>query len=438
MADRDPLRRSAADPFLAGPGESAGWFGVGYGWYIVVITALTTMLVVGSTNYSFGLFVRPVSAELGLARATVNTGLILFLAGTAVFGPFVGRILDRYSMRAVALVGAVLFGGGMALIGLSSSVVLMGLSILLPVSIGALCCGGLFASVVVARWFDGLRGRALAISAIGTSLGGLVVFPIVNLLVTELGWRMALVAVGFGVWLIVSGLALLLRQPPPAEADERRPQRRPRDPAWPLKAVLRSFDFWIVSTAISLMLAIDGALLVTVTPYVQDRGFTTEQVNWLSITMTASAILGKIVIAGIADRTDLRVLTAFTASLGIVQCGVLLLTPSFTLLLVTDCLAGMAVGGTYPMFSALVAERFGTAAYGWVRGLMSPMVALLGSAAVYFVGAVHDAEHSYQTAFLVFLVGAAGAIALIMTLKKQQPPAPSGVPKAAPVSGATL
>ena len=91
--------------------------------------------------------------------------------------------------------------------------------------------------------------------------------------------------------------------------------------------------------------------------------------------MTASAILGKIVIAGIADRTDLRILTAFTASLGIVQCGVLLLTPSFTLLLVTDCLADMAVGGTYPMFSALVAERFGTAAYGWVRGLMSPMVA---------------------------------------------------------------
>ena len=427
-AQKTAPRRNPTDAFFAGSGESAGWFGIGYGWYTVLITALTTMLVVGSTNYAFGLFVRPVSAELDLPRATVSSGLVLFYAGTAIFGPFVGRVLDRYSIRSVALIGAALFGAGMALIGTTSSVWLIAAAIFLPISIGALGCGGLFGAVVVSRWFGPRRGRALSLSAMGTSFGGLVVFPIVAALVEWLGWRWALIATGGGVWLATSVLVLFLRPlPAPKEAGR-------REQAWPLSAVLRSMEFWIVTIAISLMLGVDGALLVTLTPYVQDRGFTPYQVAALTMTMTASAIAGKIVIAWIADRADLRILTAVTASLGIVQCGVLLLTPSFELLIALNCIAGMAVGGTYPLFSAIVAERFGTAAYGWVRGLMSPMTSIFGSGAVYFAGAVYDAEHSYRTAFLVFLICAAGAMVLIMTLKKMDPPAAGRAPIAEPAA----
>lgn len=429
-AHKTAPRRDPTDAFFAGSDESAGWFGIGYGWYTVLITALTTMLVVGSTNYAFGLFVRPVSAELELSRATVSSGLVLFYAGTALFGPFVGRVLDRYSIRAVALIGAALFGAGMALIGTTSSVWLIAAAIFLPVSIGALGCGGLFGPVVVSRWFERHRGRALSISAMGTSFGGLVVFPVVALLVDRLGWRWALIATGGGVWLATSVLVLFLRPlPPPVPKVAGR-----RDDAWPLGAVLRSVEFWIIALAISLMLGVDGALLVTLTPYVQDRGFSLSQVTALTTTMTASAIAGKIVIAWIADRADLRILTAITASLGIVQCGVLLLTPSFGLLIALNCIAGMAVGGTYPLFSAIVAERFGTAAYGWVRGLMSPMTSIFGSGAVYFAGAVYDAEHSYRTAFLVFLVCAAAAMVLILTLKRMRPPTIRSMPTAEPVA----
>ena len=86
------------------------------------------------------------------------------------------------------------------------------------------------------------------------------------------------------------------------------------------------------------------------------------------------------------------------------------------------------------LFSAIVAERFGTAAYGWVRGLMSPMTSIFGSGAVYFAGAVYDAEHSYRTAFLVFLVCAAAAMVLILTLKRMRPPTIRSMPTAEPVA----
>ena len=243
-AQKTAPRRNPTDAFFAGSGESAGWFGIGYGWYTVLITALTTMLVVGSTNYAFALFVRPVSAELDLPRATVSSGLVLFYAGTAIFGPFVGRVLDRYPIRSVALIGAALFGAGMALIGTTSSVWLIGgLHLSCRFRSARSAAAGCSVPWSSARWFGRGAGGRLSISAMGTSFGGLVVFPIVAALVEWLGWRWALIATGGGVWLATSGLMLFLRPLP-----RRSEGRVAANEAWPLGAVLRSVEFWIIAT----------------------------------------------------------------------------------------------------------------------------------------------------------------------------------------------
>ena len=433
MTSAEPLPRKLTDTFFAGPGEAAGWFGVSHGWNTVGITLLTTMLIVGSTNYSFQLFIVPVSKDLEASQATVYTGLALFNIGIAAFGPLIGRLLDRFPMRRVALTCVVLFGGGMTAIGATSSLTLIALLILFPVAFGAVGCGGFFGPVIVSRWFSRLRGRALAISAIGTSLGGLVVFPIIGRLVEGFGWRTALMTIGLGGGAIVAALILFVRQPPPPDPRERKGRDGGGRNAWPLRAVLRSFDFWVIALAISLLLAVDGTLLATLTPYGKDHGFSLNQVTALTMTMTASAIAGKLIIARIADQADLRILTAITAALGIVQCGALSLSPPFAVLLSINALAGLAVGGTYPLYAALVAERFGVTSYGWVRGLMSPINAAFAAGAARFMGAIHDAEHSYATGFEVFLFCAATAMVLIMILKKVEPPSHEA-PTAAPAT----
>ena len=69
--------------------------GIYSGWWVLSATFACAMLVIGSTNYAFQLFVVPVEKEFGLSRAAVNQGLSLFMVGCALWSPIAGRVLDR-------------------------------------------------------------------------------------------------------------------------------------------------------------------------------------------------------------------------------------------------------------------------------------------------------------------------------------------------------
>src|SRR6266850_6350424 len=117
--------------------------GVYYGWWVLGVAFSGEMLAVGSTNYGYGLFVKPLTAEFGIDRALANSGLMLFIVGMGVAAAPVGRLLDRYPARVVIALGALLMGAGMAGIALSHSLLGMALFLLLPVSLGAAAIGPL-------------------------------------------------------------------------------------------------------------------------------------------------------------------------------------------------------------------------------------------------------------------------------------------------------
>lgn len=133
-----------------------------YGWVIVAITMVILMLLVGCVSNAFGLFVLPVSQDLGLSRAEVNTGYILTTLGGAVAAPVIGRLIDVYPVRRIMLVSAVLFASGLVTVGLSQSVALSGAMLLGPVALGMGGVGAIGSLTIVARWFGVNRGRAMA------------------------------------------------------------------------------------------------------------------------------------------------------------------------------------------------------------------------------------------------------------------------------------
>lgn len=91
------------------PVSARGPFGFYRGWYNVLLSLVIITFVVGSTNYSFGLFVKPAAEELGLTRASMNLGLVVFVIGIAAFSPVMGRLFDRVSIIPVARASALLF-----------------------------------------------------------------------------------------------------------------------------------------------------------------------------------------------------------------------------------------------------------------------------------------------------------------------------------------
>ncbi len=398
------------------------------------MSLFVNMLLVGTTSYSFGLFVKPFSAAFHLGRADTNLGLVLFQAGTAVFSPLIGMLADRYPSRLIFLASGLLVGGGLVVVGLSTSLPLTAAMMAIPIPLGA--SGGLLAGVVlICRWFDRQRGRAFAISALGTSLAGFVVFPLVAVAVSQFGWRDAVMIVGGSIILLISILCLLVRErlaadvendpaaaPSPAEPLATLPEVR----VWRVTELLRNREFWLIATATALMLGVDGALLATTTPYGLDRGLPLAQVSLLMIALSASAIGGKLIIAWLADRVSLIGLTALTGCFGVLLSLVLLVDASYPVLLLACAITGLAIGGTYPLSNALVARLFGASSVGTARGLMTPLTSLLSGIGLYGIGAVHDLYGSYAIGLAVF--AGASAIAVVLVLCLNDPDSTSARP----------
>ena len=67
-----------------------------YGWYIVLVTAIMLMLVLGSSFSIFGLLVTPVSKEFGLSRADMDRRFAEIEA-FAEIGSFIDQPVKLYS-----------------------------------------------------------------------------------------------------------------------------------------------------------------------------------------------------------------------------------------------------------------------------------------------------------------------------------------------------
>ncbi|PPE75543.1 MFS transporter [Solimonas fluminis] len=400
--------------------------GIFQGWWIVAAGFVCTALLIGSTTYSFGLFVAPLSTEFGLSRANANIGFMALLLGFAVWAPLVGRLLDRRPARQVIVGGGMLFAAGFVLMGLSHSPTTMALLVLGPVSIGTLAAGALAANTIAARWFLRQRGRALGVLAVATSAGGFLMPPLVAFLMQGLGWRPALMVQGLFVGLVIAALGWLLMRDRPSDLgltpDGQPLPQAGQGPAaggeiWTLGKLLRTRNFWLLSCGAGILLGADQALLSSLIPYGTDAGLTLPQASLLVSTLTFSAILGKLAIGALADRHDKRLLFCAVAACNFAFLVILLLSPGYTTLLIACSIIGLAIGGTYPLWTTLAADCFGTASFGSVLGGMNLLMVPFSIVAVRYIGEVFDRSGSYDIALMTFMGTAVLSTVLILALR---------------------
>ena len=74
------------------------------------------------------------------------------------------------------------------------------------------------------------------------------------------------------------------------------------------------------------------------------------------------------------------------------------------MLIATALILGVALSVVAPVYIALMADRFGLAAFGTVRGLMVPVMSLVGAVSVRFIGEVYDRTGGYEVGLWTYLV----------------------------------
>ncbi|MCY4425602.1 MAG: MFS transporter [Halieaceae bacterium] len=389
-------------------------------------------MVVGSSSYTFGLFVVPVTDELGMSRATISNGYIALLLGVALLSPLVGRLLDKVSARLVILSGGVTYSGGLFALTLTDSNWLLLLIIFIPVAYGYTACGTLAINTVIVRWFRRRRGTALGIMAVSTSTGGFLMAPFTATMIENFDWRNALLINSAIVLLAITLMTLLLvrNRPLGSEAGfDREFQTSPENSSaagqnppndeknWTYRELITNRNFWLLTLAIGLMLFCDQAMVTAQVPYFQDIGIDLSAAALIISCMTASAICGKLLVGYLADRVDLRFVFIGIALAHIALQVLYILQPTYWVLLIFATLLGVAIGGVFPAWSTLLAWLFGTGSYGTVMGLMTIITKGMAIVGVRMVGEIYDAAGSYVPAFYVFICAAALSVLLALFLK---------------------
>lgn len=182
---------------------------------IVLICGGMILSLSMGVRHGFGLFLQPMSMDLGWGRETFALAIALqnLLWGAAQ--PFTGMLADRYGAGRVLGGGAVLYVLGLVLMAFSHSGLQLSLSAGLLIGLGL--SGTTFSVVlgVVGRVYpEHKRSMALGVAAAAGSFGQFAMLPLEQSLISGFGWFYAL--------LIIAVLAALMA-PLASALVERRP-----------------------------------------------------------------------------------------------------------------------------------------------------------------------------------------------------------------------
>ncbi|WP_372612077.1 MFS transporter [Halomonas sp.] len=187
---------------------------------IIVLGSLVISLAMG-LRHGFGLFLEPMSSDLGWGREVFAFALALQNLIWGLAQPFSGALADRFGAARIVTLGGLLYALGLAMMGLSETPAGMSVSAGLLIGLGL---SGTTFSVIL-----GAVGRAVApekrslamgiVSAAG-SFGQFAMLPGTLGLLEWLGWSTALLVMGALGALMVPLGGMLRDRPTPRQASD--------------------------------------------------------------------------------------------------------------------------------------------------------------------------------------------------------------------------
>ena len=143
-------------------------------WW-VVFGSVTGLIVCNGPilNYSFGVFLKPIMADMGWDRGTASSAISFGELFTCVMVPLLGWAMDRWSIRRVALPGIAIFAFFLMLLAFTPYSTPIFILMFTLVWASSAIQTPLSCAKAIAGWFDRRRGLALGIALAGVGLGAL-------------------------------------------------------------------------------------------------------------------------------------------------------------------------------------------------------------------------------------------------------------------------
>jgi predicted MFS family arabinose efflux permease len=384
-------------------------------WFIVLCTGTIVGMGMGLRQV-MGLYLRPVTMDLGLGREPFSNALAIANLVWGFAAIATGGIADRFGAGRIVVFGALCTMSGLYLMAIAqSSVTLMISGVLLGLGVSGTGVTALVGAVGRAAPAE-RRTAAIASLGMASGIGGFLAFPYAHVLIEALGWRtslMVLTATGA----IMLPLALSLRGTRAATiAGAPKPQilRNAFREAFALPSFwLLVIGFFVCGFHVTFYSAHLPA-------FVQDQGLGAWVGVWSLMAVGIANIIGTW-LAGQSGRyfEKRQVLTFIYLARAVLFLAILYLPITGASIIVISGLLGLFWLSTIPLTSGLVATFFGTHWMSMLFGFVFLSHQLGSFAGLWMAGWLFDMTHSYDAMWWVSIGLALTAAALNWPIRER-------------------
>lgn len=404
----------------------------------LITLCVTEITSWGVLFYAFPVLAPAITADTGWSNGTITAAFSAALVLSALGGIPLGRALDRHGPRHLMTAGSLLGALGLAGVAFAPG---LGWFVAAWLVVGAAMSAVLYqpAFAALTRYYAPRHVAALTTLTLVAGLASTVFAPLTGYLAAQLSWRetyavLAVVLVTTTVPLHWYGL----RRPWPVPLAHRResgddvdagstPATSPAtegpgvqiEPAerFPVAEVVRGRRFLLLAVALTLSAFSMYAVLIHLVPLLMARGASATVAAWALGLGGVGQVAGRLCYAALERRSAVRFRTVAVMLVSAGTIGALAVLPGpVALLVAVSVLAGTTRGIATLLQATAVSDRWGTAAYGTLSGILAAPATIAGALAPWGGAVLATVAGGYPAMFAILAVtGALAAAAALGT-----------------------
>jgi MFS family permease len=379
----------------------------------VAATAFVVLFcIVGLALWGLPFYYDFMVQQFGWTRAQVTSGNALSkLVVGPVFGFIAGWIIDRFGPRRVMMAGIVMAGGALVGLGWVSTLGMFYLFYFFN-ALGYVCGGPLPNQVLLSRWFDKSRGKAMGFAYLGIGIGGATVPWISHALIQHFGWQSALRLLGVLIIVVSLPLAFLVKELPPLGVADRKMAGTTA-----VMGAFKTLPFYLLTFGSMCSIAAVSGTQQNLKLFLSlDRHFSQgDAARVLSLVLSFS-IVGRLLMGWLADRFSKKYVMLLTYLLVAAGIPFLFLAHSPAALYGSAAVFGVGLGGDYMIIPLMTADIFGMQVLGRLLGVILTAGGIAEAVSPWLTGRLRDVTGNYSESCFVLvgiaLLGAAAVLGL--------------------------
>ena len=404
--------------------------GVFYGWWLAGLAAIV-MAVAGAPLFQSMSVWNPVlRGHFGWTPGQMSWALAFMRIEGGLLGPVEGFLVERLGSRRMVFIGMLVMGCGFLVFSRIGELWHF-YAVFALMALGNGLGSWLPMMTALNNWFIRRRAVAMGWGLVGQPIGAVLFVPVLAWAIDpdqpdRWGWR----AMAAGIGVIIILLALLISRlvrnrpedcgqrpdgytpdlaPEPAhQVGAPQPPTGEGDPT--LREAIRSRPFWMISLGHACVNAVTVTMMVHLGFFLDERGFSLQEVGWVIATFTAVGSVSLLVSGYMGDRMPIRPTTFAFCALQSLTLLILLLADNVPVALLFSVLMGIGWGGRHTLTVAARGIYFGRKGFASITATSMVPLHVLSLIAPVFAGYMFDFRGSFDIPFVtIALVGFMGS-----------------------------